>query len=472
MNSTKKLYINGQWVSAQSEQTIAVINPATEATIGTIALANNKDVDSAVHAARKAFSSWQNTSSKERAKYIRAIVEKLSSRQEELAAVITEEQGIPLNFSHSVQVGGPILGLSIYADLAQEMDKTELLNNSLIIKEPIGVCALITPWNYPLHQLIAKVGPALAAGCTMVIKPSEETPLNAIAFARIIDEIGLPAGVFNLVTGDGETTGNYLTQHPDVDLVSFTGSTRAGIQIAKNAAPSVKRVCQELGGKSPNIITKEAPLQQAITDAVTSVMFNSGQTCVAATRVLIHQSQYHQAVEIAKQVAESLTIGDPTDKATFMGPMCSKRQQQIVHSYIQKGIDEGAILVTGGINKPSGIESGFYISPTIFSAVTNDMTIAQEEIFGPVLCMLPYQDIEQAIEIANDTKYGLAAKIWADSKENAIAIAKHIRAGQITINGGNFNYQAPFGGFKQSGNGREWGVAGLSEFTELKAIQC
>lgn len=472
MTKLQQLFIDGQWQRASSSHIIDVINPATEQVIDKVPLANNEDVNNAVQAAKQAFISWQHTSSEERTRLINAIVEKLVEKQGEMAAVISEEQGMPLVFANSVQAGGPIIGMASYAKLTRVMDQVQHLDNSIITKEPIGVCAFITPWNYPLHQLVGKVAPALAAGCTMVIKPSEETPLSAILFAKIIAEVGLPKGVFNLITGDGENTGNALTSHPDVDLVSFTGSTSAGIQVALNAAPTVKRVCQELGGKSPNIITLDAPLEKAVTNAVTSVMFNCGQTCVAATRVLIHHSLYSQAVKIAKQVAESLIVGSPSDKQTFMGPMCSARQKQTVLSYIQTGIDEGAALVCGGIEQPDGLPTGFYVKPTIFADVTNDMTIAREEIFGPVICFISYEDEAQAIKIANDTDYGLAAKVWAGTKENAIEIAKKIRAGQITINDGDFNYNAPFGGFKQSGNGREWGEAGLNEFIELKSMQC
>ncbi|MFT4966208.1 MAG: aldehyde dehydrogenase (NAD+) [Colwellia sp.] len=467
-----QLFINGQWLDSSSNKTIDVINPATEKVIASIPLANEKDVNKAVQSAKKAFITWQQTNSDDRAGFINAIVAKLIEKRDEMAATICAEQGMPITFAHSVQAGGPILGMASYATLTQVMDQVQQIENTLVVKEPIGVCAVITPWNYPLHQLIAKVAPALAAGCTMVIKPSEETPLCALLFAKIIEEIGLPPGVINLITGDGVTTGSALTCHPDVDLVSFTGSTSAGIQVALNAAITVKRVCQELGGKSANIITPEAPLEQAVTDAVTSVMFNCGQTCVAATRVLIHQSQYQQAIAIAKKVAESFIIGDPLDKDTFMGPLCSAKQQQSVLSYIQKGLDEGANLITGGIERPQGLNTGFYVKPTIFSEVTNNMVIAREEIFGPVICFMAFDDLPQAIDIANDTDYGLAAKVWAGSKEQAIIIAKQIRAGQITLNGGDFNFNAPFGGFKRSGNGREWGEAGLDEFIELKSMQC
>ncbi|QBY05882.1 aldehyde dehydrogenase family protein [Thalassotalea sp. HSM 43] len=472
MASCQKLLINGRWVEAHSKTQLDVINPATEKTIASIAIANEQDVNDAVDAAKEAFKTWQYVSSDERGRYIEAIVTKLSEKRADMAATISSELGMPIVLSDMVQTGGPLTGMLPYAALAKSMDTQEHIDNSIVIKQAIGVCALITPWNFPLHQLIAKVAPALAAGCTMVVKPSEETPLNAIMFAEILQQVGLPAGVFNLVTGDGETTGNALTKHPDVDLVSFTGSTSAGVNVALNAAPSVKRVCQELGGKSANIISPTAPLEQAISDAIISVMFNSGQTCVAATRVLVHQSQYQQAVDIAKAVTETLIVGEPDNEQSFIGPLCSAKQQQSVLNYIQTGINEGATLITGGLEKPDGLDKGFYVKPTVFADVENDMVIAQQEIFGPVVCFIAYQDIEHAIRIANDSQYGLAAKVWAETQDQAVDIAKHIRAGQITINGGNFNYNAPFGGFKQSGNGREWGAAGLNEFIELKSMHC
>jgi aldehyde dehydrogenase (NAD+) len=466
------MYINGLWQESSDNKVIDVINPDTEQIIGLIPIANSQDVDNAAQAAKTAFISWQQISSEQRADYIKAIANKLIEYQNEMAEIISAEQGIPLTFAKSVQVAGPIHGMLSYVDICKTLDDVQQIGNSTITKEAIGVCGLITPWNYPLHQLIGKVAPALAAGCTMVVKPSEETPLSTLFFAKLIDEVALPKGVFNLITGNGETTGNALTQHPDIDMISFTGSTSAGIKIAINAAPTVKRVCQELGGKSPNLIAPNTPLEQAISDAITSVMFNSGQTCVAATRVLIHQNDYQQAINLAKQVAESLIVGRPTDETSFMGPMCSAKQKATVLNYIQKGIDEGARLVTGGLEMPDGLNKGFYVKPTVFANVNNDMVIAREEIFGPVICLIPYKNLAQALEIANDSDYGLAAKVWAETKEQAIEIAKSIRAGQITINGGQFNYLAPFGGFKRSGNGREWGKAGLNEYVELKSMQC
>jgi aldehyde dehydrogenase (NAD+) len=351
------------------------------------------------------------------------------------------------------------------------MEEEKVIGNSVVISEPIGVCTMINPWNYPIWQMIGKVAPAIAAGCTMVVKAASQTPSHLFIFAEICDAVGLPAGVFNMVHGSGREIGSALSSHPEVDMVTFTGSTSAGIQVTKSAAPDVKRVCLELGGKSPFIITEEADLDAAMEFGVNDVMVNTGQTCNALTRMIVHESVYDQAVELAKSRAEALTVGDPTDPDIFVGPMSSAEQKQTVLSYINQAIVEGARLVTGGTDVPASLTTGNYVMPTIFADVTNDMIIAQEEVFGPVLVMIKYSTVDQAVEIANDTPYGLAAGVWAGDKDKATAIGRRIRAGQCAINGGEPNHEAPFGGYKESGNGREFGVEGLHEYCELKAMQ-
>jgi len=470
MQIRENLYINGQWQTAGG-QPRAVTNPATGDFIASISDASDQNVDQAVQAARAAFNDWANTPSDVRADYIEKICQRLEARSEELALTITREMGMPLHLSRGWQVAGPISGMRSYVSRAAHMDQVDEVNNSLITREAIGVCAFITPWNVPLHQLVGKVAPALAAGCTMVLKPSEISPLHAFIFAEVVDEVGLPAGVFNLVTGDGLNVGAPLCNHPEVDMVSFTGSTRAGVSIAQAAAPDLKRVCQELGGKSPLLITADADLAAAVEFGVKDVMVNSGQICCSLTRMLVPESCYAEAVVLAKSVAESLVQGDPMDDSSFLGPMSSEAQKARVLEYINLGLSEGATLVTGGTALPAELAHGAYVQPTIFADVNNRMRIAREEIFGPVLCMIPYRDEAEAIAIANDTPYGLAAAVWAADIPAAQRIARQIQAGQISLNGGGWNYEAPFGGFKQSGNGREWGDAGLDEYIELKSLQ-
>lgn len=469
--SYNQLYINGKWKAPHGSRQIEVINPATEQVIGTVPEGSQEDVEQAMKAARAAFHSWSTTSASVRSIYLSRLVEEMKLHKDQMALAITYELGMPLHFSLDIQVLGPIVGLESHIDITHQLEEEKHIDNSIIYNEAIGVCSLICPWNYPLHQLIGKVAPALAAGCTMVVKPASETPLNAFLLAQMIDNIGLPAGVFNLVTGPGNTVGEAMCVHPEVDLVSFTGSTQAGIQIAKVAADSVKRVCQELGGKSPLIITEDADIEAAVSFCVQDVMLNSGQTCTALTRMLVPYSRYDEVLLHAKQAAEKITIGDPLNNQNYMGPMSSKKQQDIVLNYIKKGIEEGASLLTGGLDKPLGLEQGFYIRPTIFCNVKNKMVIAQEEIFGPVLCIIPYKTLDEAISIANDSPFGLSAAVWDDSKEQALEVARKIKAGQVYINGAEFNYQAPFGGVKQSGNGREWGIVGAMEYIELKSIQ-
>ncbi|MCH7600236.1 MAG: aldehyde dehydrogenase family protein [Myxococcales bacterium] len=472
MRTYEKLYINGEWTTPNGKATSEVINPATNAVTTRVPAGDESDVDRAVLAARAAFPSWSQTTTKERAELMRALADKLDERKEELEQVMVDELGMPIQLADDYQVSGPIESIRGFANRCEELDRVEEINNSLIYQEPVGVCAFINPWNYPMHQMIGKVAPALAAGCTMVVKAASQTPSHAFIMAEAIHAVGFPAGVFNLVHGSGRIIGEAMCRHPEVDMVSFTGSTGAGIRIAELAAPSIKRVCQELGGKSPFIITADADLKTAVEFGVDEVMANSGQTCSALTRMLVPESRYDEAVEIAQKFAEGLCIGDPTDPKSFMGPMSSEDQRQTVLEYIQKGIDEGARLVTGGTQRPEGLETGAYVLPTIFADVTNDMVIAREEIFGPVLTMIKYSDEAEAIRIANDTEFGLSSAVWAKDKESGLKIARQIRAGQVYVNGGAYNFDAPFGGYKQSGNGREWGGHhGLSEFLETKAIQ-
>ena len=466
----KALFIDGRWQTPSGQGVAEVINPATKEVAGRVPLGDERDVDNAVAAARRAFGPWSQTPSSVRAGYIRALAEQLRARADEMAAVITTELGMPVQWCRSVQVDGPIIGLEQYIGLAGLMDEVREVGNSLVIREAVGVCAFINPWNYPLHQLIGKLAPALAAGCTVVVKPSQETPLHAFLLAQMIEDIGLPAGVFNLVSGPGSKVGEALARHPDVDMVSFTGSTGAGVRVAQAAAPSVKRVCLELGGKSPLLIAEDADLAAAVRYGVQDVMINSGQTCTALTRMLLPASRYAEALQIALEETLSLRMGDPLDPQSFLGPMCSAGQRRTVEDYIRLGQSEGARLLCGGDSAPD-FERGHYVRPTLFADVDNRMRIAQEEIFGPVLCLIPYADEAQAIQIANDSPFGLSSGVWAASSERALQLGRQLRAGQCFLNGAAFNYQAPFGGYKQSGNGREWGEEGLGEFVEVKAIQ-
>jgi aldehyde dehydrogenase (NAD+) len=470
MNIQTEIYIDGSWTPAGGAVR-ELINPASGCVHARVTDASPQDVDRAVTAARRAFASWSVTPSRLRADYIERLCERMRERSEELALTITREMGMPLHLSRDWQVAGPIAGMRTFIERAAQMDEVRHEGHSLILREAIGVCALITPWNVPLHQLVGKVAPALATGCTLVLKPSENTPLHALLFAEIADDVGLPAGVFNLVTGDGPGVGEPLCMHPDVDMVSFTGSTRAGVRIAQAAAPAVKRVCQELGGKSPLIITEDADLAAAIAFGVRDVMVNSGQICCALTRMLVPHSRYAEAVDLARAQVEAIQVGDPETGTPFMGPMSSAAQQARVRAAIRQGLEDGARLVCGGTEPPAGLEHGYYVRPTLLADVSNDMTIAREEVFGPVLCMIPFTDVEDAIRLANDTPYGLAAAVWAGDLEQARRIARRLRAGQVSLNGAGWNYSAPFGGYRQSGNGREWGDEGLAEFIEVKSIQ-
>ncbi len=470
MKQFDKLYINGKWVIPKGTDVIEVINPATESPCARVPRGNREDVNAAVTSACQAFDGWAHTPAEKRAEIMNAVADEMQHRADELIDAHVITMGCPRRLTPDLHVDAPIAAMRNYAERATQMDEVEEIGSVLLCKEAIGVCALINPWNYPLHQLMGKVAPALAAGCTIVAKPAAQTPLQDFIMAEIFEAVNLPAGVFNLVSGSGSVIGPVMSSHPDVDMVSFTGSTYAGIKVAEAAAPTVKRVCQELGGKSPYIITEDADLEAAVRYGVEDVMLNTGQTCNALTRMFVPQPCYEEAVKIARKVAEENIVGDPNDSSVTMGPMASASQKQKVLNYIKMGLAEGARLVTGGIDMPPGLPAGYYVQPTIFADVSNEMVIAKEEIFGPVLCMIVYEDIEGAIEMANDTVYGLASGVYARNKASALKIARRIRAGQCYIQGSYFNLEAPFGGFKQSGNGREWGDQAMHEYFEIKAI--
>jgi aldehyde dehydrogenase (NAD+) len=465
-----KLYINGQWVKPAGTGTIDVINSTTEEVMGQIPEGTAEDVAVAVAAAKAAFESWSTTPVEERKRYLQLIADQLTAKKNEIAALIAAEVGMPLAMATAVQAGMPAMVMASYAQLLGDFQFEETIGKALVVKEPVGVVGCITPWNFPLHQVVAKVAPALAAGCTVVLKPSEVAPLTAFVLAEIIDEVGLPAGVFNLVTGYGPVVGEAIAAHPDVDMVSFTGSTRAGKRVSELAAQTVKRVALELGGKSANVILDDANFEKAVKSGVGACYFNSGQTCSALTRMLVPRSRHDEAVEIARKVAEGFTVGDPLGGKAKLGPLVSATQRERVVGYIRKGIEEGATLVAGGAEKPEGLEKGFFVRPTVFANVNNKMTIAQEEIFGPVLSIIPYEDEDDAVRIANDTVYGLAGGVWSGDEARAKRVARRLRTGQVEINGGGFNPLVPFGGYKQSGNGRELGKYGLEEYLEVKAM--
>ncbi len=466
-----RLFIGGEWVQSSGSGTLEVVNAATEEVMGTIPEGTPEDVDRAVRAARGAFESWSQTSVDERADWMQRIAMALGERMEEIAALIAQEVGMPIKLAHMIQAGLPTMSFGSMPQVMAETVWEEEVGNSLVVREPVGVVGAITPWNYPLHQISAKVAPALAAGCTVVLKPSEVAPLNAFLLADVLDGLGLPAGVFNLVTGVGPVVGEAIAAHPDVDMVSFTGSTAAGRRVSEVAARTVKKVALELGGKSPNVILEDADLQDAITDGVSKCYLNSGQTCSALTRMLVPRSRLPEAEAIAAAVAQHFAPGDPFSPDTLLGPLVSDTQRERVRGYIRKGVEEGAKLVAGGDDPPEGLDRGFYVKPTVFSEVTPDMTIAQEEIFGPVLSIMPYDDEEDAVRIANDSQYGLAGGVWSGDEERAKRVARRIRTGQVEINGGAFNPLAPFGGYKQSGHGRELGRFGLEEFLAVKSLQ-
>jgi aldehyde dehydrogenase (NAD+) len=469
MRDYTKFYIDGAWVDPVAPKLLDVINPATEEVAGKISMGGVADVDKAVMAARKAFASFSQTSREERIDILERIIAEYQKRFEDMAKAITEEMGAPAWLAQRAQaamgIGHVQTAVAVLKDYKFEEDR----GTTRIVKEPIGVCAFITPWNWPVNQIACKVAPALATGCTMVLKPSEIAPFSAYVWTEILHAAGVPHGVFNLVNGDGPTVGAAMSSHPEVDMVSFTGSTRAGIEVAKNAAPTVKRVHQELGGKSPNIILEDADFQRAVSGGVASVMMNSGQSCNAPTRMLVPGKKMDEVIAIARATAEAHTVGDPNGNSK-MGPVVSDVQWNKIQGLIQKGIDEGATLVSGGVGRPEGLDKGYYVKPTVFANVTNDMTIAKEEIFGPVVAIIGYDTVDEAVKVGNDTEYGLAAYISGGDQDNVRKVASQLRAGQVNLNGASPDLMAPFGGYKMSGNGREWGDHAFGEFLETKAI--
>ena len=470
MYDCTKNYINGEWLGSDAPDLHDIINPATEESIGQVAYGTATDVDQAVAAARNAFEDFSRWTVEQRLELLRKIEESYMARYNDVASAISAEMGAPITFSQKAQAATGVGHLRSTIAALEAMELEEKIGKSTVLKEPIGVCGLITPWNWPINQIMCKVAPAIAAGCSVILKPSEIAPVNATIFAEILDAAGVPAGVFNLVHGDGPGVGSAMSAHPGIDMMSFTGSTRAGILVAKSAADTVKRVAQELGGKSANIILEDAPLEAAIKNGVIGMFGNTGQSCNAPSRMLVPQSLYEQAVAIAGAVAERAQPGDPQDPETKMGPVVSEAQYNKIQGLIEKGIEEGAGLVCGGPGKPEGLETGYFVKPTIFRDVNNNMTIAREEIFGPVLVMIPYSDVDEAIEIANDSEYGLSGYVYGASTEEAMTVARRMRTGMVHLNGAANDIAAPFGGYKHSGNGREWGAHGIEDFLELKAV--
>ena len=466
----RKFYIDGQWVEPLQGKEYQVINPATEAPAGVISLGGVKDAERAVAAAKRAFESYSRTSGAERLALMKRILEQYKKRYADIAQAISEEMGAPITLAKGGQAGVGTGHIKAMIDVLQRFKFEERQGPARLVQEPVGVCALITPWNWPINQVAAKVVPALAAGCTMVLKPSEFSPFSAAIWAEVMHDAGVPAGVFNLINGEGSVVGAALASHPDIDMVSFTGSTRAGTEVARLAAATVKRVHQELGGKSPNVLLEDAEFERAVKASVLHVMENTGQSCNAPTRMLVPRARLAEVEALAKAAAADVKVGDPRSDATQMGPVVSKIQFDRVEGYIAKGIAEGAKLVIGGEGRPEGLTKGYFVRPTIFSGVRNDMTVAREEIFGPVLCILPYDSEEDAIRIANDTPYGLQAYVWSKDLGHASRVGSRIRAGRVTVNGASGDMQTPFGGFKASGNGREWGEYGLRDFLEVKAM--
>lgn len=466
-----RLYIGGQWVPASTPETLSVINPYTEEVIGTIPAGDATDVDRAVAAAREAFPGWTATPVAERIDLLDAVAARLSDRGDELAAVICSEVGTPITLARLIQVGLPTMSFASMRGLVSDMAFEEEIGNSLVVREPVGVVAAIAPWNYPLHQMAAKLAPALAAGCTAVIKPSEVTPLSTYVLMEILDEVGLPPGVVNMVTGLGTVIGEAMIGHPGVDMVTFTGSEGVGRHIGEVTGRNLVPSSLELGGKSACIVLDDADLELAISSGMTRCLLNSGQTCIAQTRLLVPRSRLAEAEAIATAVAQAHTMGDPSDPATLLGPMVTAQHRERVRQHIRGAIDDGARLILGGPDAPEGLSTGFFVAPTIFSDVTSDMKIAQEEVFGPVLVILAYDDEDDAVRIANDTRFGLSGAVWSGDEEHAMRVARRIRTGQIDVNGGAFNPCAPFGGVGASGHGRELGPHGLEEFFYLKSIQ-
>jgi betaine-aldehyde dehydrogenase len=471
MYKHENLYINGRWIAPSGRNSIDVINASTEEVMGSIPEGNEQDAEAAVSAARAAFDGWSTTPAAARGDFLKKIQEGLKARSEELANIIAGEVGMPLKLSSMIQVGSPIANFGYYAKLTKEFAWEETVGNSRIMREAVGVAVCITPWNYPLHQIAAKVAAALAAGCTVVLKPSEVAPLNAFVLAEVIDAAGLPPGVFNLVSGIGSVIGEALVKHPQVDMISFTGSTNAGRRISEVAAGTIKRVTLELGGKSASVILDDADLPTAVKSTVNACFLNSGQTCSAHTRMLVPESKYEEAAAIAADAAKTFVVGDPFGGSARLGPLISDVQRERVRGYIRKGIADGAELLCGGPDAPPGLDKGYYVQPTVFGRVKAGSTLDQEEIFGPVLSILTYKDEDEAVRIANGTPYGLAGGVWAGSDERAQQLARRLRTGQVDINGGAFNLFVPFGGYKQSGNGREMGPYGMEEFLEYKSMQ-
>lgn len=471
MEIREKLYIDGRWVPSAGTGRIDVICGSTEEVMARIPEGNAADVDAAVRSARAAFEGWAATPVAGRAAYLQKIQEGLKARSEEIGRIIAREVGMPLKLATMIQAGLPVLSFGIFSKMLDGFPFEERVGHSLVVREPVGVVAAITPWNYPLHQIAAKVAPALAAGCTVIVKPSEVAPINAFILAEIIDAAGLPKGVFNLVTGYGAVVGEALAGHHEVDMISFTGSTRAGKRVSELAARSVKRVALELGGKSASILLEDADLAAAVKGTVSSCFLNSGQTCAAHTRMLVPEGKFDEAARLVLAEVSKYTVGDPFSETSKLGPLVSSAQRERVRGYIKKGIEEGAELLCGGPEAPPGLPTGWYVKPTVFGRVHPDSTIAQEEIFGPVLSIIVYKDEEEAVAIANNSMYGLSGGVWSKDEARAVRVARRIRTGQVEINGGPFNLHAPFGGYKQSGHGREYGRQGLEEFLEYKSIQ-
>jgi acyl-CoA reductase-like NAD-dependent aldehyde dehydrogenase len=466
-----QIFIDGQWIASSGTERIGVVNPYTEQVIGQVPAGAPSDVDRAVAAARAAFPSWSRTPVPERLSFLDRVTAGLREGAEELAALISAELGSPIVASRRTQVGLSITGFEGIRKVAADYPYEEFVGNSLVIREAAGVAACITPWNYPLHQIVLKVASALAAGCTVVLKPSEVTPLNAFVLAEIFRTSGLPNGVFNLVCGPGRTVGEALVAHPGVDLISFTGSTGAGIRISQLAAPKVNRVCLELGGKSAAVVLDDADLAAVVPDALARCVTNSGQSCSALTRLLVPAGRLAEAADLAATAAQAYILGDPADEATQLGPLVSRPQRDRVRSYISGAVDEGALLVSGGVRTPNGLEQGYFVTPTVFSEVRPEMAVFREEIFGPVLSISGYRDEEDAIALANGVEYGLSGAVWSADDDRAHAVARQLRTGQVTVNGGSYNFFAPFGGYKKSGLGRESGRYGFEEFLEVKSLQ-
>ncbi|EBA17598.1 putative aldehyde dehydrogenase protein [Roseobacter sp. SK209-2-6] len=471
MRNLDKFYIGGEWVTPTSSSSMPILNPATETQIGTLAMGGAADVDRAVTAAKSAFESFSQTSQGERLALLDRLLEVTKARQEDLAQAMSQEMGAPITMARDAQADAAIGHLEGFIAAMKELPTRETLaNGDILLREPIGICGLITPWNWPMNQIALKVVPALATGCCCILKPSEHTPMSAAIYAEIIHEAGYPAGVFNLVYGDGLSVGSAMSRHPDIQMMSFTGSTRAGSAITKDAADTVKRVTLELGGKSPNLVFADCDLEERVAGSVHEVMYNTGQSCDAPTRLLVERSCYDQALEIAKATADGIAVGNPAEEGDHIGPLFDRIQYERVQEKIQTGLDEGARLLSGGLGKPEGFETGWFCKSTIFADVHNQMAIAQEEIFGPVLVVIPFDTEEEAIDIANDTPYGLAAYLQTGDAARAERVAARLRAGAVHINGGGFNYGSPFGGYKQSGNGREGGHMGLEDYLEVKTL--